>query len=119
MTANKATWILPFLITAGLLFAACGDSSATPVIPADDAELKEGQDVYTKNCSRCHLNDGAGGSGPQLNEGAVLAAYPNEAEQKTLIVDGRGRMPGFGGLTDEEVDAVVRYTREIIAEEKT
>ena len=34
--------------------------------------------------------------------------------QAALIVEGRNAMPAFDYLTDADVDAVVRYTREIL-----
>ena len=117
MMANIRLMVVPILIGLGAFLAACGDSSALPEIP-DDEELALGQDVYTKNCSRCHLNNGGGGSGVQLNDGSVLASFPDEEPQKALISEGKGRMPAFGELSDEQLDAVVRYTREVLAEEK-
>jgi mono/diheme cytochrome c family protein len=37
------------------------------------------------------------------------------ADQIRVVADGRGSMPGFGGRYDpEELEAVVRYTREVL-----
>ncbi len=117
MMANKGIWIFPVVVLVSVFLAACGDSTAAPTFDSSDSELVTGQEIYSNNCSRCHLNDGAGGSGVQLNEGKVLASYPDAADQRAFIVEGNGRMPGFGGsLSDAEIDAVVRYTREVLAE---
>lgn len=118
MMANKGMWILPIVVALGITLGACSDSTAAPEIDPNDSELVLGQETYSNNCSRCHLNDGAGGSGVQLNNGAVTSKYPDAADQRAVIVEGQGRMPGFGGnLSDEEIDAVVRYTREVLAEQ--
>ncbi len=115
--ANKGRWILPVVVVLGIGMAACGDSTTAPPIDSGDVELATGQEVYADSCSRCHLANGGGGSGVQLNEGKVVAAYPDAADQRAVIVEGKNGMPGFGEtLTVEEIDAVVRYTREVLAE---
>ena len=39
----------------------------------------------------------------------------SDAEQRDVITNGRKAMPRFGEtLTDEEIDAIVRYSREIL-----
>ena len=97
-----------------LVAAACSAGTAVPA-PADDAELVLGQDVYTKNCATCHRADGSGRRGAALNGDALLVAYPNPQDQRALIAMGRRTMPGYDGrLTDEQLDAVVRYTREVL-----
>jgi len=45
----------------------------------------------------------------------VEARYPTVADQIDLVGEGRGSMPGFGGrYSSEELEAVVRYTREVL-----
>ncbi len=91
-------------------------SGDLPEVPADDQGLVRGQMIYSNSCANCHGNSGAGGTGNRLNNGIVLDRYPDPATQRAFIVEGRNRMPGFGAsLTDEQIDDVVRYTREIIA----
>ena len=89
-----------------------------PAAPADDAELVEGQTLYQANCVACHGTDGGGGSGSRLNGGRLLERYPDPDEQLAIVTDGRRAMPAFSGrFSSEELEAVVRYTREIIAVE--
>jgi mono/diheme cytochrome c family protein len=46
---------------------------------------------------------------------SVEVRYLVLADQVTVVTDGRGSMPGFGGRYDpEELEAVVRYTREVL-----
>jgi mono/diheme cytochrome c family protein len=48
-----------------------------------------------------------------LSDGAVVAKYPDPADQFTVVKEGRNAMPAFGerGMTDAEIRAVVEYTR--------
>jgi mono/diheme cytochrome c family protein len=90
--------------------AACS-SSETPATPTDPV-LAEGQQVYTRNCARCHGTAGQGGVGPRLAD-RVTGDFPDIADQEQFIADGKGSMPGFADrLTPEQIEAVARYTRE-------
>jgi mono/diheme cytochrome c family protein len=45
----------------------------------------------------------------------VEIRFPVLADQVTVVTDGQGSMPGFSGRYDtEELEAVVRYTREVL-----
>ena len=107
-----------FLIVGTAFFAGCSsDAVEVPLGPdgEPDPELTVGLDVWSKSCARCHGNDGGGGSGPKLSDGKVLEAFPDPADVGTLIVDGKGGMPAFfGKLSESEVEAVVRYTLEVL-----
>ncbi len=110
----RATVVAIVVLTSGLL-AGCV-SSDVPEVPAGDTELSLGRDVWSGQCVACHGSDGAGGRGDRLNRGLVLDRYPDPATQLELIRNGVRAMPAFGGrLSDEELAAVVRYTREVIA----
>ncbi len=78
-----------------------------------DPQLVLGQDVYGRRCAGCHGGNGQGSVGPRLGGGAAEANFPDPADQAAVIVNGRGGMPGFSNLSDEEVDAVVVYTRQL------
>ncbi len=101
------------LIGLSVLASAC--SGAVVVAPSDDPELLSGQDVYTRNCASCHGSSGAGRRGVRLNDGAVLNSFPDIADQIKLVSEGRGTMPAYGArLSEEDIVAVVRYTREVL-----
>lgn len=75
-------------------------------------EATTGAEIYADNCAGCHGADGGGGIGPQLSDGAVVAAYPNPVDEAIVVNDGMGAMPSFEGeLTTEQIAAVVEYTR--------
>ena len=98
-------------MVVALLAAGCSDSITLP----DDAdpELFLGQDVYQRRCAQCHGGTGGGGIGPNIQN---VEDRLSDVEQRSVVVNGRnGRMPAFGAtLVDDEIDAVVRYTREIL-----
>ena len=80
-----------------------------------DAVLVLGRDVYSAQCSRCHGSSGGGGTGPKLSGGEAVAKYPDIADEIAVVADGRNAMPSFaGGLSEAELEAVVRYTREVL-----
>jgi mono/diheme cytochrome c family protein len=109
-------------VLAGLALGAIGCSSASaPEVPVGpdgtaDAALVEGRDIYTRRCASCHGASGGGSRGPKLSEGQVLEDFPDVEEQIALVADGRGGMPSFADVLEpSEIEAVVRYTREVLA----
>jgi mono/diheme cytochrome c family protein len=72
----------------------------------------DGSAVFSDNCAGCHGADGGGNNGPPLNNGLVVANFPDPADQVDVVTNGRGPMPSFGGrLSPEEIEAVVEFTR--------
>jgi len=72
-----------------------------------------GQQVYTQVCQACHMANAKGGQGaaviPALagNPRLAIAAYPI-----TMVVHGRGAMPGFTDiLSPSQIANVVGYVR--------
>ena len=48
--------------------------------------------------------------------GESSTVYPDPADQVAVVTNGRGGMPAFGDkLTEEEIAAVVEYTRTVLA----
>ena len=107
------------LVCVVSLTACAGESPEVPLGPdgEPDAELSLGRDVYSRRCANCHGAGGGGGTGPRLSDGAVVEAYPDIADQRLIIAEGRNGMPAFSGsLSSAELDAVVRYTREVLSQ---
>lgn len=112
---------LAFLAFVALLAASCSSPSSPEVQPGPDGSidsvLVEGRDIFGSNCTRCH---GASGNGtrraPKLNDGRVIQQYPEISDQIKLVTDGRSGMPSFGSKLDaDEIEAVVRYSREVLS----
>ena len=77
--------------------------------------LVQGAALFTAQCSRCHGASGAGGLGPRLANGGAKAKFASLQDQVEFVRKGRKAMPAFGlTLDDAEIEAVVRYTREVL-----
>ena len=110
---------------AALVLGACGGGSdsptaATPPKPtgalAGDPVLLEGRGVYAKYCASCHGITGEGAPGSAFVGRRLLRTMPTAADEAAVVRAGRAVMPSFGKtLTPEQLDAVVRYTREVLA----
>ncbi len=102
------------LLVAAVFLGACS-VTATPRADNDDPVLEVGRTVYIRNCASCHGAAGGGGKGPPLSEGRIGANFANIEDQIDLVTNGKGGMPAFSGrLTEEELEAVVRFTREVL-----
>ena len=116
MGVNALARLITVLLPVGLVLTGCGGEAGAPqagptTTTVDELEL--GERVYAENCSRCHGPQGGGGVGPRLADGRVVKRYPNPDDHRKVVVEGRGAMPAWGlHLSDEEIDAVVRYERE-------
>lgn len=107
--------VVAILIFLVMLFA--NDPVASPPAPAAAIEAAGGIDgsvVYEAKCAGCHGGDGSGGIGPKLAD-RVVVRFPDPAAQVVVITEGKRGMPAFGGrLTEEEIAAVVEYTRTLL-----
>ena len=120
IVANMRSPTLRRLVVAIVIMVFAGScAGSTPEVPlgpdgSTDEELALGRDVFGARCSSCHGSSGGGGTGARL-AGTVVEKYPDPADQFLVIFDGRNSMPSFGGtLTDAQIEAVVRYTREVL-----
>ncbi len=93
---------------AGTTAAGGAGSTAAAATTAAASDI-DGQALYEDQCASCHGKTGGGGIGPSL-EG--IQDRFSEAEEADIITNGQGSMPAFGGdLSDEEIAAIVAYTR--------
>ncbi len=66
----------------------------------------DGGAVYAANCAACHGASGEGGIGPSLRASTVSLA-----QMVSIVKNGVGSMPGFGGsLSQAEIDAVSSFS---------
>ena len=73
------------------------------------ASTADGKALYEANSATCHGKTGGGGFGPSLK--GIQDRF-SEEEETSIIKNGQGSMPGFGGdLSSEEIAAIVAYTR--------
>lgn len=78
-----------------------------------------GKNIFMSKCSICHGPDGSGKTsmGKTLNIADLHSAavkQMSDAELKTVITNGKNKMPPFKGkLTDAQIDQVISYIREL------
>lgn len=79
----------------------------------DDDRLRLGHEVFVNNCNICHPG-GAAGVGPALNN----KGFVPRALIKFQVRQGVGAMLKFSKhrISDEELDALVRYLKALQAE---
>lgn len=76
------------------------------------AENSNGEKLYRQNCSVCHGNNGAGGVGIPLNLESFQQSISDRYLKNTIKHGRIGRtMPAFKNLSDQNIDAIVKYLR--------
>ena len=79
------------------------DPQPSPVKPLEGADPARGEPLFATHCSACHGAIAKGGDlGVNLVEKPVLL---REDEFRTLIKEGRRRMPGFSAVLDDHAQA--------------
>jgi cytochrome c oxidase subunit II len=84
-----------------------------------DQLVKNGGEIYAKNCATCHMPDGAGipGAFPALKGSPVVNG--DIKAQANLILYGKNAMPAFGKqLKAAELAEVITYTRNALGNSK-
>ncbi|MEQ1738305.1 MAG: cytochrome c oxidase subunit II [Methyloglobulus sp.] len=92
---------------------------ASLVDESHDELVKNGAEIYAKNCATCHMADGAGipGAFPALSGSAVVNG--DIKAQANLILNGRNAMPAFGKqLKAAELAEVITFTRNALGNSK-
>lgn len=78
-----------------------------------------GADLYKAKCQMCHGADGTPSAAMAKSMGLKDLKSPevqkmSDAELKTVVEKGKGKMTGFSGkLTDAQIDEVVKYVRSL------
>jgi len=102
---NIGKRILPLLAIALLSLAIAQNDEPAPA--------SDGAEQYQLFCAACHMSDGQGAEGagiyPALANNPAVAASPDFVILR--ILHGRGAMPAFGSLSDEQVAAIVNFVR--------
>jgi mono/diheme cytochrome c family protein len=78
-----------------------------------------GKGLFTAKCAICHGADGSGKT--SIGKNLKIADFhspdvkkQSNAELKTVITDGKNKMPAFKGkLTDAQIDQVIAYVRDL------
>ena len=81
-----------------------------PFVPAEDNLLAtRGKNIYQTSCLLCHGKDLKGASIQTVPTLVDLKSRRTVAEVKTIIHAGKGMMPSFQHLEEQDVDAIIAY----------
>ena len=95
VNSNEMPWILEMVETE-----------------APDEGMPVAERIYSINCAVCHGSNRTGvqhGANPTLVD---IGERMSEEELFEVIVEGRGVMPSFDFLSDEELDAIVQFLKD-------
>lgn len=107
-------------LSLAILFAATDSARAAN---SDGAETGVGRQLFLQNCARCHGSEGEGRGFdfPALNNSQRLSGDDSGETIAWILTGNRARpgfvtdssyeMPGFEGLSDEDIAIVARYVR--------
>lgn len=109
-------WAAFFLVALSAeALMACGPgrgaTSAPAPAPAPVQTGPRGSDVYFRSCARCH-GDAQEGKNDSPALDSVRLTSLGDQRLRLTITTGKGRMPGFGGLTPTQVDDLIVYLTE-------
>ena len=97
--------LVGLLVAVVLFVAGCGDST----------EGKFGRELYDVACAQCHGPSGRGGIGSAIAAADANALELTDEQLAGVIRVGPGAMPGNPRLTDDQVQSLVAYIRELQA----
>lgn len=112
------TVVLVVFITAGIfVFAAHSQAVSSEKYNSIISENNKAQDLFQKNCARCHGADGKGDTelgklfdSPDLTNSSIQRMSPKK--MASSISNGKGGMPAFKKkLSSKEITALVKYVR--------
>ena len=92
----------------GVLYVNANDLPWTGALAENRPGQKGGEGVYLSQCSICH-RDNRKGSPPEVPSLEYIGDRRSRKEIADTIVKGKGRMPGFGGLSEAQRDALIDY----------
>lgn len=108
------TWISAVMLAA--LASPCAFAGNGPAAAKGDAAA--GKDLFTKRCAMCHGPDATGDTPIAKALGATIPDYRSktvqdltDAEIKTQITVGKGKMPPQSGLSDDDIANLIAFIR--------
>lgn len=97
VNANEMPWILEMV----------------PLEPEENEEpVSAGNSVYSLNCATCHGYDRTGEGNSNMPSLLNVQERLTHEEIKEVITEGRGVMPAFSYLSDDETDALIGYLKD-------
>ncbi|HEX3436386.1 MAG TPA: c-type cytochrome [Pseudacidobacterium sp.] len=73
--------------------------------------LKSGRRIFAQSCASCHAaHSAASRSAPGIKD-YFNSQHPSDAAVRTVIGQGKGKMPGFPYLTRSQTDDLIAYLK--------
>ena len=91
VNSNEVPWIVTIKSNAGL------------------ANMSKGQSLYVRNCSSCHGVDRLGNPLSGFPSLSTLKKTTKKVTVQEIISSGKGRMPGFPQILDDDRKAILNY----------
>jgi mono/diheme cytochrome c family protein len=124
MRSLKLLILFVFLVSSlFLVINSSADNSLrnAVIMPADDSDdsvQSPGQELFIRNCARCHGADGQGDTNlgrsldtPDLTDAERQKKW-SKSKLERLIQKGRGPMPAFGKkLKKKEISVLITYVQ--------
>ena len=76
---------------------------------AGHANMSRGQSLYVRNCSSCHGVDRFGNPASGFPSLSALKNRIKKEEFQQIVASGKGRMPGFLQISDDDRKAILSY----------
>ena len=92
----------------GILYVNENEMAWTGALAENTGSSSSGRGIYQSQCSACH-GDNMAGSPPQFPALMGVGDRMSPKEIAGTITAGKGRMPAFTNLTEEQLFAVVEY----------
>jgi quinoprotein glucose dehydrogenase len=93
---------------SGILYVNANDVAWTGALAENTGGESSAQGIYLSQCSICH-RDNRAGSPPEFPSLLGIANRRSPMEIATVVQRGKGRMPGFSGLSQDQLSALVEY----------
>lgn len=108
------------VVVIAVLVVTRGDTSDRPE-PGSAGQLALGEEVFAENCATCHGQGLRGGlAGPPLVSEIYRPSHHPDSAIRAAIAQGVqphhwdfAAMPPIPGLSDDEIDAVIAYIRDV------
>ncbi len=92
----------------GVIYVNANDLAWTGALAENTGDQKGGEGLYLSQCSICH-RDNRAGSPPETPSLLNVGDRRSRKEIADVIAKGKGRMPGFSGLREDQRSALIDY----------
>lgn len=91
-----------------ILYVNSNDVAWTGALTERTGKGSAGRQIYMNQCAICH-RDNMAGSPPEFPSLQNIGSRRNQKEIAAIIRQGRGRMPAFTSLSDDQLTALVHF----------